>query len=34
MHRLCMALGSRLDAGIWTANQAWGTGDRRVRQIR
>jgi ribonuclease VapC len=32
--RLCMALGSRLDADIWTADQAWGTGDGRIRQIR
>jgi ribonuclease VapC len=32
--RLCMALGSRLNADIWTANQAWGTGDGRIRQIR
>lgn len=26
--RLCMALGDRLDADIWTADQAWGTGGR------
>jgi PIN domain nuclease of toxin-antitoxin system len=32
--RLCMALGNRLDADIWTADQAWGTGDERIRQIR
>ena len=32
--RLCIALGSRLDADIWTASQAWGTGDGRIRQIR
>ena len=32
--RLCMALGSRLGADIWTADQAWGTGDGRIRQIR
>lgn len=32
--RLCMALGNRLDADIWTADQAWGTGDGRMRQIR
>lgn len=32
--RLCMALGDRLDADIWTADQAWGTGDGRIRQIR
>jgi len=31
--RLCMALGVRLDADIWTADQAWGTGSR-IRQIR
>jgi ribonuclease VapC len=32
--RLCMALGSRLDADIWTADRTWGTGDGRIRQIR
>jgi ribonuclease VapC len=31
--RLCMALGDRLDADIWTADQAWGT-SRRIRQVR
>ena len=31
--RLCMALGVRLDADIWTADQAWGTGSR-VRHVR
>ena len=31
--RLCMALGDRLDADIWTADQAWGTSSR-IRQIR
>lgn len=31
--RLCMALGNRLDADVWTADQAWGTGER-IRQIR
>ena len=31
--RLCMALGDRLDAEVWTADQAWGTGER-IRQIR
>jgi PIN domain nuclease of toxin-antitoxin system len=31
--RLCMALGDRLDADIWTADQAWGTSGR-IRQIR
>ena len=31
--RLCMALGARLDAEIWTADQAWGAGER-IRQIR
>ncbi len=31
--RLCMALGDRLDADVWTADQAWGAGER-IRQIR
>jgi ribonuclease VapC len=31
--RLCLALGDRLDAAIWTADQAWGTGGR-IRQVR
>jgi len=31
--RLCMALGDRLDADIWTADQAWGTSGR-IRQVR
>ena len=31
--RLCMALGDRLDADIWTADQAWGTSGR-IRQFR
>ena len=31
--RLCMALGGRLDADIWTADPAWGT-DGRIRQVR
>ena len=31
--RLCMALGDRLDAVVWTADRAWGT-DGRIRQIR
>jgi PIN domain nuclease of toxin-antitoxin system len=31
--RLCMALGHRLDATVWTADQAWGTYGR-IRQIR
>jgi ribonuclease VapC len=31
--RLCMALGDRLDAEIWTADQAWGAGGR-IRQLR
>jgi len=31
--RLCMALGDRLGADIWTADQAWGTGGR-IRQVR
>ena len=31
--RLCLALGERLDATVWTADKAWGaTG--RIRQIR
>lgn len=31
--RLCLALGHRLDADIWTADLAWGTAGR-IRQIR
>lgn len=31
--RLCLALGDRLDAAVWTADHAWGTGGR-IRQIR
>jgi ribonuclease VapC len=31
--RLCMALGDRLDADIWTADRAWGAGGR-IRQVR
>jgi ribonuclease VapC len=31
--RLCLALGDRLDADVWTADQAWGTG-KRIKQIR
>lgn len=31
--RLCMALGDRLDADVWTADQAWGTSGR-IRQVR
>lgn len=31
--RLCLATGERLDAQIWTADAAWGAGDR-VRQVR
>jgi ribonuclease VapC len=31
--RLCMALGDRLDADIWTADRAWGSGGR-IRQVR
>ena len=31
--RLCLALGDRLDADVWTAHQAWVT-DGRIRQIR
>jgi len=31
--RLCLALGDRLDADIWTADQAWGA-DGRIHQTR
>lgn len=31
--RLCMALGARLEADVWTADKAWGTGER-IKQIR
>lgn len=31
--RLCLALGDRLDAVVWTADRAWGT-EGRVRQLR
>jgi ribonuclease VapC len=31
--RLCLALGERLDAEIWTADEAWGTHGR-IRQVR
>lgn len=31
--RLCLALGDRLNAEIWTADKAWGTGGR-IHQIR
>lgn len=31
--RLCMALGERLDAAVWTADGSWGTGGR-LQQIR
>lgn len=31
--RLCLALGERLDATVWTADKAWGS-QGRVRQIR
>ena len=31
--RLCLALGDRLDADVWTADQTWGTGQR-IHQIR
>nr|WP_274387704.1 PIN domain-containing protein [Salsipaludibacter albus] len=31
--RLCLALGDRLDAEVWTADRAWGE-DGRVRQVR
>lgn len=31
--RLCLALGERLDAAVWTTNAGWGTAGR-VRQLR
>ena len=31
--RLCLALGDRLNADVWTADRAWGTSGR-IRQIR
>lgn len=31
--RLCLALGRRLDATVWTADSAWGTSEA-IRQIR
>lgn len=31
--RLCLATAERLDATVWTADQAWGT-EGRIRQIR
>jgi ribonuclease VapC len=31
--RLCLALGQRLDAEVWTADRRWGT-EGRIRQIR
>jgi len=31
--RLCMGLGDRLDADIWTADEAWGSSGR-IRQVR
>lgn len=31
--RLCLALGHRLDAAIWTADRSWGA-NARIRQIR
>src|SRR5271156_1561014 len=31
--RLCLALGDRLDADVWTADGTWGTSGR-IRQIR
>jgi len=31
--RFCLALGSRRDATVWTADSAWGESDR-VRQVR
>ncbi len=32
--RLCMALGERLDAAVWTADGSWGAGDRRTARRR
>lgn len=31
--RLCLALGERFDAEVWTADRAWGD-DGRIRQVR
>lgn len=31
--RLCLALGDRLNADVWTADQAWGSSGR-IRQVR
>jgi len=31
--RLCLALGQRLDAAVWTADSSWGSSDT-IRQIR
>jgi len=31
--RLCLALGDRLDADVWTADQTWGTAGR-IHQLR
>jgi ribonuclease VapC len=31
--RLCLALGDRLDADVWTTDDAWGTSGR-IRQVR
>lgn len=31
--RLCLALGTRLEATVWTADKAWGSSDS-IRQIR
>jgi ribonuclease VapC len=31
--RLCLALGDRLDADIWTADKTWGTAER-IHQVR
>jgi ribonuclease VapC len=31
--RLCLALGARLDADIWTADKTWGTAER-IHQVR
>lgn len=31
--RICLAVGDRLDATVWTADRTWGAGER-VRQVR
>lgn len=32
--RLCLSLGERLDADVWTADQTWGAAGRILRQMR